>query len=111
MRVLRLSFAWVRLGTLFLVELTLSTWTVIRAVISPEMRVRSAFAAVPLDVRSDAGIVLLADLISLTPGTTSLHVSDDRKTLYVHVMDTDDAEEASRGMKRALERPVLEVLS
>ena len=56
--------AWVALGLLFLRELLLSAWQVLRATLSPEIRARSAVVAVPLAIRSDAGITLLADMVS-----------------------------------------------
>jgi multicomponent Na+:H+ antiporter subunit E len=54
--------------------------------------------------------MLLANLISLTPGTLSIDVSEDRRYLYVHVMFLDDVEAACRELKEGLERRVLEVL-
>lgn len=42
--------------------------------------------ALPLSARTEMEITLVANLISLTPGTLSLDVSDDRKVLYIHAM-------------------------
>jgi len=64
----------------------------------------------PLDVKSDAGIFLVTNLISLTPGTLSLDVSEDRKTLYVHAMFADDPEEVCRKLKSGMERWVREAV-
>jgi multicomponent Na+:H+ antiporter subunit E len=70
--------------------------------------------AVPLDIEtdSDAEITLLANLISLTPGTLSLDLSPDRRTLYVHAMDIPggDLDRFRRNLKQELERRVIEVL-
>jgi multicomponent Na+:H+ antiporter subunit E len=66
--------------------------------------------AVPLDARTDAEIVLLANLITLTPGTLSLDLSDDRTVLYVHAMYLTDPDELRREIKEGFERRVLEVL-
>ena len=70
----------------------------------------TAIVAVPLDVETDGEITLLANLISLTPGSLCLDVSEDRKTLYVHVMFLDDVEECRRELKEGFERRVLELL-
>ncbi len=83
----RRTLAWLRLGGLFFKELTLSVRDVVRAVLMPGRIQRSGIVAVPLALRSDVGISVLANLVTLTPGTTSLHVSDDRRQLYVHVMN------------------------
>ncbi len=45
-----------------------------------------AIVAVPIHLRTDAEIALLANLITLTPGTLSLDVSNDRSVLYIHVL-------------------------
>jgi multicomponent Na+:H+ antiporter subunit E len=73
---------------------------------------RPGVVAIPLDVQTDAEITLLANLITLTPGTLSLDVSTDRRVLYIHVMyiDNDDVEAVRRKIKEGFERRVLEVL-
>lgn len=107
---MRIVFAWMRVGATFLAELAKSTWATIRAVLGPPERLRPAILAVPLDVRSPAGTVLFADMVTLTPGTTSLEVSADGRTLYVHVLDAPDPEAAIAGMKSTLEARAREVL-
>ena len=64
----------------------------------------------PLDAKSDGEIFLVADLISLTPGSLSLDVSPDGKTLYVHAMFVDDPEALRRDLKQGMERRVIEAL-
>ncbi|MGW9330682.1 Na+/H+ antiporter subunit E [Bosea sp. NPDC055594] len=100
--------AWSRLGGLFLKELALSVREVTLTVLDPKRANRSAIVAVPLGLKGDAGITLLANMITLTPGTTSLHVSADRSTLYVHVMNVSD--DSVRQIKDGFERSVKEVL-
>ncbi len=101
--------AWVRLAGLFIRELAFSVKDVLLAVLDPRRDYRSAIVAVPLDVKGDAAITLVANMITLTPGTTSLHVSDDRSTLYVHVMNVSD--ESVRAIKEGFEARVREVLA
>jgi multicomponent Na+:H+ antiporter subunit E len=91
-------------------QLVLSSLRVAADVVTPRHRARPAILAVPLDARSDAEITLLANLVSLTPGSLSLDVSPDRSTLYVHVMFADDLEEARRDIKQGFERRILELL-
>ncbi len=100
--------AWVRLAGLFFYELVRSVKDVALTVLQPRRSIRPAIVAVPLSLRSDAGITLLANLITLTPGTTSLHVSKDRSTLYVHVMNA--SAQSVRQIKDGFERRVKEVL-
>jgi multicomponent Na+:H+ antiporter subunit E len=107
---MRRAFAWLRVAATFVVELAKSTWATIRAVLGPTERLRPAILAVPLDVRSPAGTVLFADMVTLTPGTTSLDVSADGRTLYVHVLHAPDHAEVIDGMKSTLEARAREVL-
>jgi multicomponent Na+:H+ antiporter subunit E len=73
-------------------------------------RIRPGIVAIPLDANTDFEITLLANLITMTPGTLSLDISDDRKVLYIHAMYIDDPEEVRRETKEVLERKILELL-
>jgi multicomponent Na+:H+ antiporter subunit E len=107
---MRRALAWVRVGVTFVAELAKSTLATIRAVLGDPGRLRPAILAVPLDVRSAGGTVLFADMVTLTPGTTSLEVSADGRTLYVHALDAPDHAAAIAGMKSTLEARAREVL-
>jgi multicomponent Na+:H+ antiporter subunit E len=93
-------------------ELILANLRVAYDVLTPGYGMRPGVVGVPLDARTDAEITLLANLITLTPGTLSLDVSSDRRVLYIHVMyiDDGDLEEVRRKIKSGFERRVLEVL-
>jgi multicomponent Na+:H+ antiporter subunit E len=71
---------------------------------------RHHMVAVPLDAETDAEITLLANLITMTPGSLSLDVSDDRRVLYVHSMFVDDVDAFRREIKQGFERRLLEVM-
>ena len=94
----------------FLWELLKANLRVAYEVLTPGFRFRPGVIMIPLDARSDAEITLLANLISLTPGTLSLDVSADRRVLYVHAMFIDDPERVKRQIKQGFERRVIEVL-
>lgn len=91
-------------------ELLLSSLRVAWEVVTPRPRRRLGVVAVPLDAETDEEITLLACLITLTPGTISLDLSEDRKKLYVHSMFMTDPEECRREIKEGFERRVLELL-
>ena len=105
----RVLFA-ARLGAYFLYELAVSSLQVAWDVITPGHRSRPGIIAVPLDLEEPVQITVLANLISLTPGTLSLDVSPDGKTLYVHEMFLDDADEARERIKTGFERLVREAM-
>ena len=94
----------------FIKELFVSNLRVLWEVITPKPNSRPGIVGVPLDAQSDMEIMLVANLVSLTPGTLSIDVSADKKTLFVHVMFLDDVEEVRRSIKEGLEKRILEVL-
>lgn len=97
--------------TLYLVwQLVKSNVRVAWDVLTPKAYRKPGIVGIPLAARSDAEITLLANLITLTPGTLSLDVSDDRGTLYVHAMFVDDPDALRREIKDGFERRVLELL-
>lgn len=99
------------LGLFFLKELVVANLRVARLVLGPRRWLRPALLAVPLDVTRDAEIVMLANLITLTPGTLSVDVSADRRTLYVHCLGVEDPEAVRREIKQGLERRVAELFA
>lgn len=78
-------------------------------VVAPRGRLRPAIVAVPLIVDRDAEIALLAMLVTLTPGTLSLDVSPDRRTLYVHAMQLTSPDALRREVRDGFERRILEL--
>ncbi len=100
----------VRLAALFLYELLVSSLRVAWDVVTPAHLSKPGIIAMPLDAKGDTEILLVASLISLTPGTLSLDVSPDRKTLYVHGMFVEDPEALKRELKQGMERSVIEAM-
>jgi multicomponent Na+:H+ antiporter subunit E len=101
----------VSLAALFFYELGLSALRVAILVLSPRMKKRLApgIIAYPLTVTSDIQITLLANLITLTPGTLSVDVSDDRTTLYIHVLEMHDRADVIASIKNGFEARIIEV--
>jgi multicomponent Na+:H+ antiporter subunit E len=94
----------------FLWELVLANLRVAWEILTPGNKMRPGIVAIPLDVQSNLGITILANLITLTPGTLSLDVSDDRRTLYVHGMYVDDPDAFRQRIKEGFEKRVRELL-
>lgn len=96
--------ALLRFAGYFLGDLVLSSLQVARVVLTPRRALRQAVVAVPVRGASDALLTLLANAISLTPGTLTLEVDRPRSTLYVHVLDVGDDLEAVRADLLRVER-------
>lgn len=104
-RRVRLALA---LAVLFLKELVKSAWRVACLVLRPKLDLKPGIIAVPLTVTEDFEITLLANLVTLTPGTLSVDVSEDRRILYVHCLDVPDTEAAITDIRDGFERTIME---
>lgn len=96
----------------FLSELVKSNLRITAEVLTPTHYLKPGVIALPLEASAPLEITLLSNIITLTPGTLGLEVSQDRKILYVHSMyiDINDLEGTKRELKEKFERPLLEVL-
>jgi multicomponent Na+:H+ antiporter subunit E len=94
------------LAAFFARELLLANLRVALDVLRPGHRIEPAVVAIPLDVTSDGEILLLSMLINITPGSVTIDLSDDRRTLYVHVMHMKSADQSRREIKDGFERRV-----
>jgi len=101
---------WLKLIVMFLYELVVSSIQVVWDVLTPQQKSRPGVISMPLDVEGEMEILLLTNLISLTPGTLSLDVSDDRKTLYIHAMFADDPDAIRKQIKDGMETWVIEAM-
>ncbi|MDJ0950892.1 MAG: Na+/H+ antiporter subunit E [Alphaproteobacteria bacterium] len=99
-----------RLALLFVYELVVSSLRVVWDVITPTHLSRPGIIAMPLDAEGEGQVLLVANLISLTPGSLSIDVSADRRTLYVHAMFVDDPDALRKELKDGLERRVIEAV-
>lgn len=94
----------------FLAELVVANIRVAIEVITPTLNVRPGIVEIPLDIQSELGITLLANLITLTPGTLSLEITPDKSALYVHTMYVDDPDAFRKQIKQGFERRIQELL-
>jgi multicomponent Na+:H+ antiporter subunit E len=90
----------------FIWQLLVANVRVALDVLSPRTRVRPAVVAIPLDITTDAEILLLSALINITPGSVTIDLSDDRRTLFVHVMHMSDPEASRVEVKSGFEQRV-----
>ena len=114
----RLDREFARIGRLRSVPRMLGVlvWVIVQAnvtvalqVLGPERKIRPGFIWVPLDIDNIHGIAALTSIITLTPGTVSSALSDDRRHLLVHVLNLDDADDVIRQIKTRYEAPLMEI--
>ena len=82
------------------------TWKLVEAsavvtweVLTPTNRINEGIVAIPIRGVSDTLTTLVANAISLTPGTLTLEIDQEPTVLYVHVLHLDDIEEVRRGVQ------------
>ena len=99
------------LAAAFLRDLVISSVQVAVAVLSPRDRSRPRFVAVPLrDARTGLEITMVANYITLTPGTLTVDVSPDRSTLLVHsLLAGESGDEVRADIRDGIERRVTRV--
>jgi multicomponent K+:H+ antiporter subunit E len=82
---------------------------VAKLILGPKDKLQPAFMTIDLDIRHPLGIGILANTISLTPGTVSCDLSADHRQLYVHGLHVEDMEQTIREIKQRYEQPLMEV--
>jgi multicomponent Na+:H+ antiporter subunit E len=90
-------------------ELLLANVQVIRDILRPKLDIKPGIFALPTDLKSDWEITLLSLLITLTPGTLVMDISDDNKILYIHAINMPDADQAISDIKNSFEKAIMEV--
>lgn len=98
-----------RLLATVLYDIVVANLNVARLVLGPVSALRPAFVHLPLELQEPYAIWTLASIITLTPGTISSEVSADRRSLLVHVLDTEDAEALIAEIKQRYEAPLKEI--
>lgn len=90
-------------------DILVANLNVAQLILGKPERLRPDFFAIPLDLETELAISLLANTVSLTPGTLSVELSPDRRTLFVHGMDVPDPAAMCAEIKLRYEAPLKEV--
>lgn len=98
-----------KLLLLFLKELIVSNIAVLRVILKPKMDIKPAIFELETKLTQDWEITLLSMLITLTPGTVVINISEDRTKLYVHTLDLEDVDNAVNSIRNTFEKAIMEV--
>lgn len=98
-----------KLAFVFLIELIKANIDVLKIILQPKIQNQPGFFVYKTDLKTDWQIVLLSNLITLTPGTVVLGISDDRTKIYIHSIDFSTKENEVESIKSSLEKVVREV--
>lgn len=91
-------------------DILMANLVVARLILGPMRRLNPAFVRYPLMLENEYAIMILASIITLTPGTVSADVTPDRRALIVHSLDLKDEEELVRQIRTRYELPLKEIL-
>jgi multicomponent K+:H+ antiporter subunit E len=94
-----------------LLDILVANLQVAKLILGPIDRLHPAFVEVPLQLEDELALTMLASIVSLTPGTVSADLSDDRRTLLVHGLNVVDEAELVRSIQTRYEAPLLEVFA
>lgn len=89
----------------------MSNIAIVKVVLKPKLDMRPAIFAMDTELTRDWQITLLSSLITLTPGTLVIDVSEDNKTLFIHAMNIGEVEDEINSIKNSFEKAILEVSS
>ncbi len=105
----RRPFAVVRLAALVLIDIIRSNVAVTRIILSPARADRSGFMTIPLDLRNEYGLAILACIITSTPGTVWVNFDSAKGNLLIHVLDLVDEATWNAIVKNRYERLLMEI--
>jgi multicomponent K+:H+ antiporter subunit E len=101
--------AWpqvLRLVLTVLWDIVISNVQVAWLILGPERRIQPRFVWLPLHIRDPHGIAALAGIITMTPGTLSADLTDDRRFLLVHALNVADEEALIASIRTRYEAPL-----
>ncbi|WP_050616228.1 Na+/H+ antiporter subunit E [Bacillus testis] len=101
--------AVIKLIFTFFKALILSNIAVLKVILKPKLDIQPGIFALETELKTDWEITLLSNLITLTPGTLVIEVSEDNSTLYIHAMHLEDMKAEVAGIKNTLEKAIMEV--
>lgn len=106
---LRRVFSIIKLLWLFNWELLLSSYSVIRQITTPRLNITPGIFTYKTALKGDWEITALALLLTLTPGSVVMEVSEEGDMFYIHAMDIEQSKEAVIRSIGKFEQAIMEV--
>lgn len=106
---LRRVYKVIVLVLIFIRELILSNISIVKMVYTPKLTFEPGIFAYPTSLKKEWEITLLANLITLTPGTLSVAISEDNTQIFIHAMHIDSTRDSINDIKNTFEKAIAEV--
>lgn len=99
----------VRYALVVLWDITMSNISATRLILGSPRKLQPAFFELPLDLVNPIAITVLANTITLTPGTVSADIAADKSCILIHGLHVPDIEQAIALIKTRYEAPLQEI--
>lgn len=110
MKALKLLYYIPEFLVFYLLKLLQSNFQMAYVILSPKMKIKAGFIEYPINIKSSSGLLLLCNLISMTPGTLSADVDDNKEVLLVHVLSNSSNETILQEINN-IERRILRLIN
>jgi multicomponent Na+:H+ antiporter subunit E len=102
-------YAAFKLLLIFIRELFESSLLIMKQILSPTLDIQPGIFTYKHNMEGDYELTTLALLLTLTPGSVILEVSEDGKTFYIHAMDVEKSRESLLSSIKTFESAIMEV--
>ncbi|WP_341301226.1 Na+/H+ antiporter subunit E [Lysinibacillus sp. FSL H8-0500] len=106
---LRRVFSILKLLWLFNWELFLSSYSVLKQIMTPKLNITPGIFTYKTVLKGDWEITALAVLLTLTPGSVVMEVSEEGDVFYIHAMDIEESKDAVIRSIGKFEQAIMEV--
>lgn len=86
MKIIKRIYFTLEFVVYYLYNLAIANFYIAWDILTPKMHMKPAFMEIPVRLETDFGLLLFSNLLSMTPGTISMDISEDKKTVLVHVL-------------------------
>ena len=104
MRIINKIYQTINFFFYYLLKLVQANFYIAYDLVTPKLKVNPAILKVPITIKSEFGILLFSNLLSMTPGSLSLDISPDKKTIFVHVLYDHDREKTLKEIEKIQDR-------
>lgn len=110
MRIFKRTFIWIRFSFYYVKELLRANFRIAYDVLTPRLRMKPGFIALPMKVDRDFEVLLFSNLLTMTPGTLIVELSKEERKIYIHAMYLDNVEEIRINLGEYLQSRVLQLV-